>query len=108
MSLPKYIYKTFEGVVGTEYISDRPHILAACRHTSPQDGRKPASPDAVILPGNTEEVQAIIKICRRYGIKYNPVTSLLYVGMQAGEQLKIVISLRRMNRILEINEEDRY
>ena len=108
MSLPKYIYKMFEGVVGTEYISDWPHILAAYRHTSPQDGRKPASPDAVILPGNTEEVQAIIKICRRYGIKYNPITSLLYVGMQPGEQLKIVISLRRMNRILEINEEDRY
>ena len=108
MSLPRNIYKMFEAVVGTEYISDRPHILAAYRHTSPQDGRKPASPDAVILPGNTEEVQAIIKICRRFDIRYNPVTSLLSVGMPPGDQLKVVLSLRRMNRILEINEEDRY
>jgi len=108
MSLPKYVYKMFESVVGTEYISDRPHVLAAYRHTSPQDGRKPASPDAVILPGNTEEVQAIVKICRRYSIRYSPVTSLLSVGMPPGEQLKVILSLRRMNRILEINEEDRY
>jgi glycolate oxidase len=108
MSLPKYVYKMFEGVVGTEYISDRPHILAAYRHTSPQDGRKPASPDAVILPGNTEEVQAIVKICRRYDIRYNPITSLFSAGMPPGEQLKVVLSLRRMNRILDINEEDRY
>jgi hypothetical protein len=108
MSLPEYIYKMFEGVVGPENISDRPHILAAYRHTSPQDGRKPASPDAVILPGSTEEVQAIVRICRRYDIKYNPVTSLLSVGMTPGSQMKVILSLRRMNRILEINEEDLY
>jgi glycolate oxidase len=108
MSLPEYIYKMFEGVVGSENISDRPHILAAYRHISPQDGRKPASPDAVILPGSTEEVQAIVRICRRYNIAYNPVTSLLSVGMPPGRQMKVILSLRRMNRILEINEEDRY
>jgi glycolate oxidase len=108
MSLPEYIYRMFEGVVGPEYISDRPHILATYRHTSPQDGRKPASPDAVLLPGCVEEVQAIVKICRRYEIKYNPITSLFSAGMPPGNHLKVILSLRRMNRILEINEKDRY
>jgi glycolate oxidase len=108
MSLPEHIYGMFESVVGSENISDRPHVLAAYRHTSPQDVRKPANPDAVILPGSTEEVQAIVRICRRYDIKYNPVTSLLSVGMPPGKQMKVILSLRRMNRILEINEEDRY
>jgi len=64
MSLPENIYKMFESVVGPENISGRPHILAAYRHASPQDGRKPASPDAVVLPGSAEEVQAIVRICR--------------------------------------------
>ena len=108
MSLPENIYKMLEGVVGKEYISDRPHILAAYRHTSPQDGRKPASPDAVVLPGNTEEVQAVVKTCKLYDIQCNSVVSLLFAGMPPSPKLKIILSLRRMNRILEINEEDRY
>jgi glycolate oxidase len=108
MSLPENIYKMFESVVGQENISDRPHILAAYRHTSPQGGRKPASPDAIILPGSTEEVQSIVRICCRYNIQYQPITSLLSVGMSPSDRLKVILSLRRMNRILEINEEDRY
>jgi hypothetical protein len=108
MSLPGYIYRMLEGVVGSENISDRPHILAAYRHQSPQDTRTPASPDAVILPGSTEEVQAVVKICRRYEITYQPLTSLLSINLPAGRQMKVILSLRRMNRILEINEPDRY
>lgn len=108
MSLPDDVYRMFEAVVGSPYISSRPHILAAYRHTSPQDIQKPASPDAVILPGNAEEVQAIVKICRQFDIRYNPVTSLHWAGMPPDGRTKITLSLRRMNRILEINEADRY
>ena len=78
MSLPENIYKMLEGVVGKEYISDRPHILAAYRHTSPQDGRKPASPDAVVLPGNTEEVQAVVRICRKCDIQCDDISLYLF------------------------------
>ena len=108
MSLPEHFYRMFEGIVGTENISNRPHILAAYRHTSPQDGRKPASPDAVLMPGSAEEVRAIVRICRQHGIQYNPLTSLHFAGMLPGSEMKIILSLRRMDRILEINEEDRY
>jgi hypothetical protein len=108
MSLPQNIYKMFESVVGSENISDRPHILVAYRHTPSQGGRKPASPDAVLMPGSTEEVQAIVRICNRYNIQYRPLTSLLSARMSPSEQMKVILSLRRMNRILEINEEDRY
>ena len=91
MSLPENIYKMFESVVGQENISDRPHILAAYRHTSPQGGRKPASPDAIILPGSTEEVQSIVRICCRYNIQYQPITSLLSVGMSPSDRLKVIL-----------------
>jgi glycolate oxidase len=98
----------FEDIVGQEFISDRPHILAAYRHTSPQGGRKSISPEAVILPGSTEEVQEIVRICNRYNIRYTAIVSLFGMGWLVSRSGTIIISLRRMNRILEINEQDGY
>jgi len=108
MSLPKHVYKTLESVVGPENMSDRQHILAAYRHATPGRAGKPPSPEAVILPRSTEEVQAIVKICNRYNVKYNAVTSLFGMGGLANQPGMVILSLRRMNRILEINEEDGY
>ena len=108
MSLPSHIYKMLENIVGEENISDEDHILAAYRHKSSQGGRIPASPDAVIMPENTEEVQSIVRICNRYDIKFKAIASLFGVGGIANQPGLLIISLRRMNRILEINEEDRY
>jgi len=107
MSLPGYIYKMLENVVGPENISDSPHILAAYRHFSPQAVHRPVSPAAVILPGSTEEVQNLIRICNRYHIKYIPEVSLFGMSAVAFPDT-VIINLRRMNRILEINEVDRY
>ena len=107
MSLPASIYQMFESVVGPDNISDKAYDLAAYRHWSPQSPRRPLSPAAVVLPGNTEEVQSIVKICNRYNIKYIPQASLF--GMTpASVPGTVIINLRRMNRILEINESDRY
>jgi len=106
MSLLEHVYSELESVVGSEHISDRPHILAAYRHTSPQGGRKSISPEAVILPGRSEEVQAIVRICNRYNIGYTSIVSLFGMGWLVSRPGTIIISLRRMNRILEINERD--
>ena len=108
MALPKNIYQELEDIVGTENISDRQHILAAYRHPDPSNGRKPPSPEAVIMPGSTEEVQKIVRVCNQYNIKYNAVTSLFVPLGITNQPGKLLISMRRMNRILEINEEDRY
>ncbi len=108
MSLPDSVYRMLEGIVGPENISDRPHILAAYRHTSPQGGRKSHSPEAVVMPGSTEEVQAIVRVCNQYNVKYTAIVSLFGLGWLVSEPGMIIISLRRMNRILEINEKDGY
>jgi glycolate oxidase len=107
MSLPAFIYQMLESVVGPENVSDKPHILAAYRHLSPQGSRPPVSPAAVIMPGSTEEVQSIVRICNRYNIKYIPQASLFGMTPAAFPDM-LLINLRRMNRILEINEADRY
>ena len=106
MSLPRQIYKMLEGVVGPDNISDKEHILAAYRHWSPQSAQKPPSPAAIILPGSTEEVQSIVRICNRFKIGYTAQTSLFGMGFPGPDT--VILNMRRMNKILEINEADRY
>ena len=108
MSLPKHVYKAFESVVGTENISDRQYILASHRHPTTMSVQKPVSPEAVILPGNMEEVQAIIKICNKNNISYIATVSSLIAMAYANQQGTVILHMKRMNKILEINEEDRY
>ena len=108
MGLSKRVYKKLTDIVGSENISDRQHILAAYRHINPQNGKKQESPAAVIMPGSTEHVQDIIKVCNHHQIKFNPITSLFGMGGIASQPDMLIISMRRMDRILEINEVDRY
>lgn len=108
MSLPKDIYAELERIVGPEYVSDREYILAAMRHAMPSSPVKPPSPAAVLLPGSTEEIQQIVKVCNRYGLKFIPTVSSLIGFAYPTEPNTIVLQLKRMNRITEINSTDRY
>ena len=107
MGLPKDVYRQFEAVVGPQNISEKGHILSAYRHTMPGAVEKRPSPEAVILPGSAEEIQKVVWICNKYKIKFIATTSLMGFGLAAQPGM-VLMSLRRMNKILEINEEDRY
>src|ERR1700726_3281621 len=63
-----------------------------------------ALPSAVLLPESTEEVQAIVRICHRERIPF--VAPGSGTGLSGGAlpvENGIVISLARMNRILEVD-----
>ena len=73
MSLSKDTYRELEDIVGTENISDDLAVLEPYSFAgfgggvggwSAESRFLPRS-DAVVLPGSTEEVQAIIKLCNR-------------------------------------------
>jgi glycolate oxidase len=108
MELTKEEYSALEDVVGSEYITREPAI----RDTYNQIwlnkllfGEKWSNrPAAVLLPGSTEEVQAILKVCNRYKIPFKPLSSGFEVEATALDTEKaITMDLRRMNRILEID-----
>lgn len=107
MSLPEHIYQTLEDIVGAEYISDKEFILSAYRHPGPTSTQQPPGPDAVILPETAEELQAIIKACNKNSIGYVAMTSLFSAGRSIRPGM-LLINNQRMNKIIEINEEDRY
>jgi glycolate oxidase len=96
MALSKDIYSAFEDVVGPEYICDDPVIMPSYHSTKL---------GAVILPKDTAQVQAVVKLCNKYKQKFRPVctgwTGMFPEGI-------IYMDLRRMNHIVEINEKNMY
>jgi glycolate oxidase len=96
MALSKEIYKEFEDVVGEENICDDPAIMPSYYNTEFA---------AVVLPGNTLEVQALIKLCNKRRLKFRPICT----GWSGMFPKGIVLfDLRRMNHIIEINEKNMY
>jgi glycolate oxidase len=96
MALSKEVYKEFEDVVGEENICDDPAIMPAYFS---------AEFAAVILPGNTAEVQAIVKLCNKHKLKFRPICTGWSGMFPKGI---ILLDLRRMNHIIEINEKNMY
>ena len=108
---------TLGAVVGEEYISDdivvrqcysrdpHPSVTVRKRNNDPL-----TIPDLVVLPKSTEEVQAVMRIANRY--RYH------VIAMGSGDNLTgccvptrprtIILDMKRMDRILDINVEDRY
>jgi len=108
MSLSREAYRELAAVVGDAYISEKEHILSGNRVKTPEIPFEYHSADAILLPGSTEEVQAIVKICNRYGISFIPTVSGCSADAFAKHANSVIIHLKRMNRIIEINEEDRF
>ena len=96
MALSKEVYHEFESVVGPENICDDPVIM-------PSYFNKKFA--AIILPGNTKEVQAIVKLCNKHKLIFRAICTG-WTGAFPDDI--ILLDLRRMNRIIEINEKNMY
>jgi glycolate oxidase len=92
----------FRAIVGPEGLITQPEQL----HTYECDGLTNfrVMPAAVVLPTSTEQVQGVVRVCHRERIPF--VARGSGTGLSGGAlpiQGGIVISLARMNRILEID-----
>jgi len=108
-----HVYQAIANVVGPDFISDDPVV----RQTYAKDGAFPAImkrykkdpsaiPDLVVLPGSTEEVQGVLRIANRYGLKIVPlITGSNMVSLSiCSEPRSIALDLKRMDKILDIDE----
>lgn len=115
MGLARGIYRALEDIVGPENIADEPAVLDSYAFhwmgelmPTGEGDRFVIRPEAVVLPGSTEEVQAIVRACNRYKIKFKAFSTGWGAWGGPGSEGVIQLDLRRMNRILEINEENMY
>src|SRR4030042_252737 len=100
-------YKALVDILGPEYVSEDPVITETS--ANPVRPGIPVAPRfaAITLPNSTEQVQAIVKLCNKYKMQYKAAsTSWLYSDAANPECIKI--DLRRMDRIMEINEKSMY
>lgn len=108
-----HVYQAIANVVGPDFISDDPVV----RQTYAKDGAFPAImkrykqdpsaiPDLVVLPESTEEVQGVLRIANRYGLKIVPlITGANMVSLSiCSEPRSIALDLKRMDKILDIDE----
>jgi hypothetical protein len=116
MALSREAYRELEDIVGPENISDDPSIQDSyafewlAELVRPEQNHYMPRPVAVILPASTEEVQAITMVCNKYKIKIKPISTGWYhwAAPIKDEDDTIQIDLRRMNRILEIDEKNMF
>jgi (+)-pinoresinol hydroxylase len=105
--------KQFEEAVGKEWVFTSDEDVALYRDAySPFMGE----PDelvasAAVAPDAVEQVQAVVKIANSYKIPIYPVSTgknLGYGGSAPVLSGSVVLDLKRMNRILEVNEQSAY
>jgi glycolate oxidase len=113
MALTREVYQALEAIVGPDNISDDPATLDSyafqwTAELSQRGSKYMPRPEAALMPGSTEEIQAIVRTCNRYKIKCKAYSTGW--GPYAVPQTEGVIQLdlRRMNRILEIDEKNMF
>jgi (+)-pinoresinol hydroxylase len=105
--------RQFEEAIGKEWVFTSNEDVALYRDAySPLMGE----PDeivasAAVAPDGVEEVQKVVRIANRYKIPIYPVSTgknLGYGGSAPVLSGSVVLDLKRMNRILEVNERNAY
>ncbi|MFW9969723.1 MAG: FAD-binding oxidoreductase [Candidatus Odinarchaeota archaeon] len=101
------ILKNLEEIVGKDYVSNKAEDLYIYSQDSGASLPRPV--DFVILPNKVEEIQKIVELANREKIPLVPMgggltLSGLIIPIKGG----IVIDMKRMDKIIEINHLSRY
>ena len=116
--LDDYTYTALESIVGPSNISQEPAILDTYAFQWGAESLnaindKPISrfyirPAAVVLPGSTQEVQQIVKVCNQNKISFKAFSTGLGPWNCVSTERSIQVDLRRMNKILKIDAKNLY
>jgi FAD/FMN-containing dehydrogenase len=116
MTLPKNVYAALEDIVGPENISDDPAVLDSYRyslahtaiHLGPFFDTFTPRAAAVLMPGSAGQVQAIVRLCNEYRIRFKASSTFWSAQGYPSEDNTIQLDMRRMDRILEIDEKNMF
>ena len=101
------IYKSLLEIVGEEHVSTRPEELYIYSHDL--GTTEPQRPDYAVAPKTTQEVQQVVKLANREKIPVVPLGGgLSLAGLAVPLRGGIALDLKRMDRIIEVNERARY
>jgi 4-cresol dehydrogenase (hydroxylating) len=105
--------KEFEQAVGKEWVFSSPEDVNLYRDSySPfWHEEEERIPSAAVAPDTVEQVQAVVKIANTYKIPLWTISTGKNLGYGGSAPLltgTMVLDLKRMNRILEVNDKNHY
>jgi glycolate dehydrogenase FAD-linked subunit len=102
LSLPPAFVHELQSALGLQHVITEPEQLRVYECDGLTGHR--AIPEVVVLPGSTDEVQAVVRACDREDVPF--VARGAGTGLSGGATPLaggVVVSLARMNRILEVD-----
>ena len=116
MAISESAYNLMQEVVGGDNISADPtildvysfHFLAELQRGGTGTKFLNQKPGAVVLPGSAEEVSKVLAICNRFGLKSKAHSTAFGAWNAHSWEDVVIIDLRRMNRIIEIDNKNMY
>lgn len=101
------IFKQLQEIVGNEFVSKEQEDLFI--YSMDPGASEPRSVDFVVMPETPDDIQEIINLANQEKIPIIPMGGgLTLSGLVIPVKGGIVLDMKRMNRILEINEMNRY
>jgi len=105
--------RQFREAVGTEWVFTADNDVATYKDAySPFWGEpEDATASAAVSPENVEQIQQIVRIANRFAIPLYTISTgrnLAYGGSAPVYSGSVVLDLKRMNRILEVSEDNAY
>ena len=98
----------FSTILGPENVlTDTEHLAPYMKIMLPVDEDQHA-PSAAILARSVEEIQRIVEVCNRYKVPVWPISTgknLGYGSAAPATRGQVVLDLRRMNKIIEVDAE---
>jgi glycolate oxidase len=101
MALSIEVYRNLEDIVGPENVSNHPGILESYGYSDLKFA-------AIVLPANTAEVQAVVKLCNKHKITFKAHSTGWGIWNDTNNPNAIKLDMKRMNHIVEINEKSMY
>jgi len=101
------IIKDLEEIVGKDFASNTAEDLFI--YSQDPGASEPRPVDFVVMPSSVEEIQKIVKLANKEKIPIIPMGGgLTLSGLVIPIKGGIVMDMKRMNKIIEINESSRY
>src|SRR5579862_3446378 len=105
--------KEFEGAVGSEWVftSDDDVNLYRDAYSPFWHEEEDRVPSAAVAPNSVEQVQAVVRAANKHKIPLWTISTgknLAYGGSAPALSGSVVLDLKRMNRVLEVNDQNHY
>ena len=107
--IPERDEAVLKKIVGGQWVSSSACVLDTyAYYQNPETMNKDGSqwlprPAVVVLPKSTAEIQEIMRFCNRSDYMVKPISTGFHTAAAASQENVIVLDLKRMNRILEID-----